>query len=138
MPAELRCQSSLFQRRGTSRCIAVLFLSALVGACEPSGDFAPAKPLTNSTHCWKKGTVIYRDRNQDGRIDWQVSGENWRSDGADIYKTDTNYDGFYDLEESFGYGVAGKPTTGWSKNIHERVPAVSKELVPIEKPNWVE
>ena len=87
---------------------------------------------------WRRGTAIYRDRNHDGRIDWEVSGEQWRSDGADIYKVDTNYDGFYDLTYSFGYGITGKPATGWSKNIHERVPVAGKSHVPIEKPAWVE
>src|ERR1051325_1511926 len=92
--------------------IPVWFACFMLTACDSSQDSATGKPTAASTYCWKKGTAVYRDRNHDGQLDWEVSGEKWRSDAADIYKMDTNYDGFYDLEESFGYGISGKPTTG--------------------------
>jgi hypothetical protein len=84
--------------------------------------------------CWQRGTVIYRDRNNDGSIDWEVSGQEWRGDGLDVYKVDTNYDGFYDVKYAAGGIKGGKD---WEKNIHERIPAVGKGFVPIEKANWV-
>lgn len=84
---------------------------------------------------WQHGAAIYRDRNHDGKIDWEVSGETWRHDGIDAYKADTNYDGFYDLK----YGAGGiKGGIQWSTNIHERVSTVGKGFVPIEKPSWVD
>ena len=88
--------------------------------------------------CWKNGPAYYRDYNHDGRIDWEVSGENWRADGSDIYKVDMNFDGYYDLKYSFGYGITGRPTTNGLEIIHERVPAIGKNFVPISKPNWME
>jgi hypothetical protein len=108
---------------------------------------------------WQHGTAIFRDRNHGGKIDWEVSGKTWMGravypykmvtnsvgdvmavlettgQGVDIYKVDTNYNGFYDFE----YGAGG--TNGriqWSTNIHERVPAVGKDFVPIRKEAWVD
>jgi hypothetical protein len=110
---------------------------------------------------WQHGGKYYRDRNHDGKIDWEVSGATWggqpvrihpftyvtNSDGSvravgkvtgqgvDTYKVDTNYDGFYDLE----YGAGG--TNGqvqWTKNIHERVPVVGKDFIPAGKESWMD
>ncbi len=103
----------------------------------------------------------YRDRNHDGKVDWEVSGETWSGhaidplhfktftnsigeviatqeytgQGVDIYKVDTNYDGFYDLE----YGAGG--TNGqiqWTKVIHEPVPKVDNNFIPVEKEQWMD
>jgi hypothetical protein len=108
---------------------------------------------------WRQGTAIYRDRNHDGKIDWEVSGKTWMGravypykmvtnsvgdvmavlettgQGVDTYKVDTNYNGFYDLK----YGAGG--TNGqiqWTTNIHERVPVVGKDFVPVQKEPWVD
>ena len=108
---------------------------------------------------WLYNGKFYRDRNHDGKIDWEVSGTTWmghadfssryftNSDksvmatleatgrGPDTYRVDTNYDGFYDLE----YGAGG--TNGqiqWTKNIHERVPVVGKDFVPVGKESWMD
>jgi hypothetical protein len=108
---------------------------------------------------WLHNGKFYRDRNHDGKIDWEVSGTTWmghadfssryftNSDksvmatleatgrGPDTYRVDTNYDGFYDLE----YGAGG--TNGqiqWTKNIHERVPVVGKDFVPVGKESWMD
>lgn len=106
---------------------------------------------------WQQGAKYYRDRNHDGKIDWEVSGstwmgntivnyitnsngslsahEEWTGQGVDTYKVDTNYDGFYDLE----YGAGG--TNGqiqWTTNIHERVPVVGKDFVPTAKASWMD
>jgi hypothetical protein len=110
---------------------------------------------------WQRGGKYYRDLNHDGKIDWEVSGTTWEghtvrfhpfkyvtnSDGSvwateevtgqgvDTYKVDTNYDGFYDLE----YGAGG--TNGqiqWMKTIHERVPVVDKDFIPIGKESWMD
>ncbi len=108
---------------------------------------------------WRRGAKYYRDRNHDGKIDWEASGTTWmghevypyryitNSDGdvmatlrvtgqgVDTYMVDTNYDGFYDLE----YGAGG--TNGqiqWTTNIHERVQAVGKDFVPVEKESWMD
>jgi hypothetical protein len=108
---------------------------------------------------WVRGGKYYRDRNHDGKIDWEVSGNTWmghavypfryitNSDnsviatlgvtgqGVDTFKVDTNYDGFYDLE----YGAGG--TNGqiqWTMNIHERVPVVGKDFVPVGKESWMD
>ena len=83
---------------------------------------------------WQRGAFIYRDRNHDGKIDWEVSGRTWADGGVDTYKVDTNYDGFYDLK----YGAGG--TNGriqWITNIHESVPKIGKDLVPREKEAWM-
>jgi len=107
---------------------------------------------------WQRGEAIYRDRNHDGKMDWEVSGTTWMGhavypsktvtnsngdvmsvlemtgQGVDTYKVDTNHDGFYDSE----YGARG--TNGqiqWTKPIHERVPVVGKGFIPIAKPNWI-
>jgi hypothetical protein len=106
---------------------------------------------------WTRGGRFYRDRNHDGKIDWEVSGETWMGhavvpvkmidlgqgrvteewtgQGVDTYKVDTNFDGFYDLS----YGAGG--TNGqiqWTKPIHERVPVVDKDYVPRQKEEWME
>jgi len=55
--------------------------------------------------------------------------------GVDIYKVDTNYNGFYDLK------CGSDGTNGiiqWSANIQERVPAVGKDFVPVQKEAWVD
>jgi len=87
------------------------------------------------TFCWQQGAAIYRDRDHDGKIDWEVSGETWRFDGIDTYKADTNYDGFYDLKYGKG-GLTGGIYS--STNIHEIVPVAGKDFVPIKKPDYVE
>jgi hypothetical protein len=84
--------------------------------------------------CWQRGTKIFRDRDGDGRIDWEVSGDTWRHDGVDTYKADTNYDGYYDVESAWG-GITGGEYS--HKSIHERVPKVGNDFVPIESPRWV-
>jgi hypothetical protein len=108
---------------------------------------------------WWSGGKYYRDRNHDGKIDWEVSGKTWMGhdvypykmvtnsvgdvmatlevsgQGVDIYKVDTNYDGFYDLEYGAG-GTNGK--IQWPTNIHERVPAVGKKFVPVQKESWMD
>jgi hypothetical protein len=112
-----------------------------------------------SPDTWESGGRYYRDRNDDGKIDWEVSGKTWMGhavdpfkytyvtngntvyatqawtgQGVDTYKVDTNYDGFYDLE----YGAGG--TNGqiqWTKPIHERVPAVGKDFIPVQKESWM-
>jgi hypothetical protein len=111
---------------------------------------------------WQRGAKYYRDRNHDGKIDWEVSGRTWMGravypyktvtnsngdamsvlavlemtgQGVDTYKVDTNYDGFYDLK----YGAGG--TNGqiqWTTNIHERVPVVGRDFVPVEKESWMD
>jgi hypothetical protein len=107
---------------------------------------------------WGRGGQFYRDRNQDGKIDWEVSGETWMGhvvglpknvtsygngmviqemagQGVDTYKVDTNFDGFYDLT----YGAGG--TNGqvqWSKPIHERVPALDRDFVPRQREAWMD
>ncbi len=104
---------------------------------------------------WQRGGKYYRDRNHDGKIDWEVSGKAWMvpykmatnsggdvmavlettGQGVDTYKVDTNYDGFYDLK----YGAGG--TNGqiqWTTNIHEQVPVVGKDFVPVEKESWMD
>ena len=108
---------------------------------------------------WAHGEKYYRDRNHDGKIDWEVSGKTWMGHevypykmvtntagtvmatlevtgrGVDTYKVDTNYDGFYDLK----YGAGG--TNGqiqWTTNIHEPVPVPGKGFVPVEKESWMD
>jgi hypothetical protein len=76
---------------------------------------------------WQRGTAIYRDRNGDGKIDWETSGQEWRGDGLDVYKVDANYDGFYDVKYAAGGIKGGKY---WEKSIDERIPAVGKGFVP--------
>jgi hypothetical protein len=115
--------------------IAGLCLCAVVVGCTPLASSDTNSSPVKAANSWKKGAAIYRDRNHDGKIDWEVSGETWRYDGVDTYRVDTNYDGFYDLEYSAG-GIAGKKSP--SKAIHDRVSVVGKDFVPIEKPNWVE
>ena len=107
----------------------------------------------------KAVTNYYRDRNRDGKIDWEVSGETWMGhtvgpvktvtnadggvvvtaeytgQGVDTYKVDTNYDGFYDL----AYGAGGtNDQIQWTKPIHERVPALGKGFVEVEKESWMD
>jgi hypothetical protein len=106
---------------------------------------------------WQRGVKFYRDRNHDGKIDWEVSGETWMGhaveplkmidagqgrvtqewtgQGVDTYKVDTNFDDFYDLS----YGAGG--TNGqvqWTKPIHERVPRLNKDFVPRQKEEWMD
>lgn len=110
---------------------------------------------------WRLGGKYYRDRNHDGKIDWEISGttwmghavdpfkhtyvtnsagtvyatQEWTGQGVDTYKVDTNYDGFYDLE----YGAGG--TNGqiqWATNIHVRVPVAGKDFVPVETESWMD
>jgi len=108
---------------------------------------------------WLRNGKFYRDRNHDGKIDWEISGTTWMGHadfssryftnsyksvmatleatgrGPDTYMVDTNYDGFYDLE----YGAGG--TNGqiqWMTNIHERVPAVGKDFFPVGKESWMD
>jgi hypothetical protein len=108
---------------------------------------------------WFSNGKFYRDRNHDGKIDWEISGTTWMGHadfssryftnshksvmatseatarGPDTYKVDTNYDGFYGLE----YGAGG--TNGqiqWTTNIHERVPVVGKEFVPVGMESWMD
>ena len=108
---------------------------------------------------WARGGKYFRDRNHDGKIDWEVSGTTWRGhsvypykyitnsagtvfatlettgQGVDTYKIDTNFDGFYDLE----YGAGG--TNGqiqWTKPIHERVPKAGKDFIPVAKEVWMD
>lgn len=104
---------------------------------------------------WTRGAQFYRDRNHDGKIDWEVSGETWMGhtigkmidlgqgrvtqewtgQGVDTYKVDTNFDGFYDL----AYGAGG--TNGqvqWTKPIHEPVPVVGGDFEPREKEEWMD
>ena len=108
---------------------------------------------------WWDGRKYYRDRNRDGKIDWEVSGETWMGhtvgpvktvtnadggvvvtaeytgQGVDTYKVDTNYDGFYDL----AYGAGGtNDQIQWTKPIHERVPALGKGFVEVEKESWMD
>lgn len=95
-------------------------------------------PPSAPTYCWQKGEPIYCDCNHDGKIDLEVSGSRELAEGSDIYKVDTNYDGYYDVEYSFGIPITGKPTTNWTRSIHERVPVVGKDFISIKKPNWIE
>ncbi|HSY18531.1 MAG TPA: hypothetical protein VK815_09370 [Candidatus Acidoferrales bacterium] len=108
---------------------------------------------------WQRAGKYYRDRNHDGKIDWEVSGETWMGrmvypykmvtnsagtvmatlevtgQGVDTYQVDTNYDGFYDLK----YGAGG--TNGqiqWTTNIHERVPVAGKDFTPVGKESWMD
>lgn len=108
---------------------------------------------------WLHNGKFYRDRNHDGKIDWEISGTTWMGHadfssryftnshksvmatleatgrGPDTYRVDTNYDGFYGLE----YGAGG--TNGqiqWTTNIHERVPVVGKDFVPVGKESWMD
>jgi hypothetical protein len=106
---------------------------------------------------WMRGAQFYRDRNHDGKIDWEVSGatwmghavepfkmidagqgrvtQEWTGQGVDTYKVDTNFDGFYDL----AYGAGG--TNGqiqWTQPIHERVPVVDKDYIPRQKEEWMD
>ncbi len=105
------------------------------------------------------GGKYYRDRNHDGKIDWEASGNTWMGhsvypgkrvtnsngdvglrlettgQGVDTYKVDTNYDGFYDLM----YGAGGTNyQIQWTTNIHERVPVIGKDFVPIGKESWMD
>jgi hypothetical protein len=118
-------------------CLA-LVLSSVLFLCNSSVSSDTNSAASKPIDCWKKGAAIYRDRNHDGKIDWEVSGSQRFAEGADVFKVDTNYDGYYDVESCFGYPITGKPTTYWIKSIHERVPAIGKDFVPIEKPAWVE
>jgi hypothetical protein len=106
---------------------------------------------------WQRGARFYRDRNHDGKIDWEVSGETWMGhavqpfkmidagqgrvtqewtgQGVDTYKADTNFDGFYDVS----YGAGG--TNGqiqWTKRIHEWVPVVGKGYEARQKEAWMD
>ena len=145
---------------------------------QPISDHSPTfqmgfTPIGSETTFWSDGVKLnilppdtwvqrgkyYRDRNHDGKIDWEVSGmtfmghavfpfksstnsagslvvtEEFTGQGVDTFKVDTNYDGFYDLE----YGAGG--TSGqiqWTKSIHERVPMVGKDFVPIVKETWMD
>jgi len=108
---------------------------------------------------WLYNGKFYRDRNHDGKIDWEVSGTTWMGHtdfssryftnshksvmakleatgrGPDTYRLDTNYDGFYDLE----YGAGGtNDQIQWTTNIHERVPAVGIKFVPVQKESWMD
>ena len=83
---------------------------------------------------WKIDETTYRDRNHDGRIDWEVTGDNWGTDGFGIYKEDTDYDGIYDRT----YDAGGfSYNTRWSREIHEPVPIMGRFFVPI-RPLWTE
>jgi hypothetical protein len=84
---------------------------------------------------WQRGTAIYRDRNHDDKIDWEVSSKTWINGGVDTYKTDTNRDGFYDIKYGAG-GTNGR--TQWSTNVHELVPAVGEDFIPVQKESWVD
>ena|ERR1700744_2154664 len=114
-----------------------LLLRNLAGTAH-AGPADTNRPAFKPPICWKKGPAFYRDRNHDGKIDLEISGAKELAEGADIYKVDTNYDGYYDVEYLYGIPITGKAEIVWTKNIHERVPAVEKDFVPIEKPPWVE
>jgi hypothetical protein len=123
---------------------ALLAAAFMLCGCQPSPPpTSTATSDTNSpasapTYCWQKGGAFYRDRNRDGKIDWEVSGSTELAEGADVFKVDTNYDGYYDLEYFYGIPITGRPTVYWTKNIHERVPVLNKDFVPVKKPNWIE
>jgi hypothetical protein len=106
---------------------------------------------------WQRGAQVYRDRNHDGKIDWEVSGktwmghavdpgkmidagqgrvtQEWTGQGVDTYKVDTNFDGFYDL--AYGAGGTNGQIQG-RKPIRERVPVVGKDYVPRQREEWMD
>ena len=91
-------------------------------------------PQAQPPSWWQVDETTYRDRDHDGRIDWEVTGTGWGSDGYGIYKEDTDYDGFYDrIYDAGGFSYQ----TRWSRDIHEAVPVVGRFFVPI-RPLWAE
>ena len=114
-----------------------LFAVALLftGCAElaPETADAPYSPRDEITHVvdyheWTmpNGTE-YRDRNDDGVVDWQAEGEDRGTDGFGIYKEDNDFDGYYDVEYEEG-GIACHVT--WTKAIHERVPPIGSRFLP--------
>ena len=94
----------------------------------------PATPPIQQPSQWRVGERIFRDRNHDGRIDWEASGNQRGTDGYDIIKEDTDYDGFYDRMYKAG-GIS--PGILWEQEIHERVPVITPHFTPIQ-PQWNE
>lgn len=103
-------------RRVFALVLALLACLGILG-CTPSASLDSARLPSAPTYCWRKGAAIYRDRNHDGRIDWEVSGESWRHDGLDTYKVDANFDAYYDVKYTAG-GIKG--AVYWTTNLHER------------------
>ena len=69
------------------------------------------KPRQNGGSAWRKTTIkkyrrrVYRDRNGDGMVDWEESGESRGTDGFGTYKVDDDYDGYYDRDDAHRPGT---------------------------------
>ncbi|HBC88744.1 MAG TPA: hypothetical protein DCZ94_17520 [Lentisphaeria bacterium] len=83
----------------------------------------PAKPVEQKTipkrvGKLKIGNILYEDRNNDGRVDYESMEDNpGGADGFVYYKIDDDFDGFYDRSVKEG-GIAGEHT---EKKIHVEV-----------------
>ena len=82
---------------------------------------------------WHLGDTEYADTNADGRIDREIRNVegHYGTDGYGRFKTDTDFDGFYDDEREQGV-YAGE--LRWSRPIREPVYPITRALIPGELP----
>jgi hypothetical protein len=85
--------------------VIVITGSILIASCASHG---PASPE-------------YRDRNGDGLVDWEATGELRYTDGYGVYKQDNDFDGYYDRQYTCG-GFAYSVTS--DQRIHEAIPKI--------------
>jgi hypothetical protein len=69
----------------------------------------------------------YLDRNGDGIVDWEATGDARSTDGYGVYKEDNDYDGYYDREYEAGGFVY---TVNGDKEIREKVPPIHRVYPP--------
>jgi hypothetical protein len=76
---------------------------------------------------WFRDGREYRDRNGDGIVDWEATGEGRYTDDFGVYKEDNNYDGYYEREYESGGACY---TVNYDKEIREHVPHIHRVYRP--------